>query len=391
MIIRQRKRRVDSAKPNRLMHPLMAQAMLVALLSLTICGVLQAGVDVPNLNTSEPVVFRGEIAQGLKIEMALYRDGSTLHGTYMYEAFGRDIQVKGTITEEGEVALHESVKGKETGKFQGKFVSKDRLEGKWYRPGSDKGRAFFLVSSAAAAPRQAAKEDAAVPLPAKQAAATAAKPRLTLATAPAPKPAVQPVALSTAQPVKQETAPVTRELPPVQPDKKIEAAAVPVERVPVSPPVQPEKKIEAAAAPAERVPVTPPQAQAVETPKAPVQEQTLNANAVSQEPAKLAVAESEARPAEKPRVEGRALGSKAKKSKASWTDQVFNMRVIGGFGGLLILGVGLAWVAVVAGGAAGFRDSSALFRQAHALGLSFLPGVFLLALGVGAVLATFVE
>ena len=97
------------------------------------------------------MTFQGEIAAGLKIQMKLFRDGSTLYGTYLYELYGRDIQVKGTINEAGEIVLQESAKGKVTGTFKGKFVSKERIDGKWYRPGSDKGRTFFLVNEAVGA------------------------------------------------------------------------------------------------------------------------------------------------------------------------------------------------------------------------------------------------
>ena len=77
--------------------------------------------------------------------MRLYRDGSSLHGTYSYEAFGRDIQVKGTINERGEIVLREFLKGRVTGKFEGRLVSKDRIEGKWYKKSaSDRGPVVFI-------------------------------------------------------------------------------------------------------------------------------------------------------------------------------------------------------------------------------------------------------
>ena len=93
---------------------------------------------------------------------------------------------------------------------------------------------------------------------------------------------------------------------------------------------------------------------------------------------------------EKPRVEGRVVDP-VKKGLPQWRTLLLDLKMAGALGGILLLGFGLAWLALVAGGAAGFRDNSALFRKAHARGLSFLPGVFLLALGVGAVLAVFVE
>lgn len=112
---------------------------------------------------------------------------------------------------------------------------------------------------------------------------------------------------------------------------------------------------------------------------------------VAEEPPRVA-ANIEVRPVEKSRVEGRT-NDPVKKRGLPWASllSIFNVKVAGGVGGILLLGAGLAWLAVVAGGAAAFRENSALFRQAHAMGISFLPGIFLLALGVGAVLAVFVE
>jgi hypothetical protein len=391
MTTHQLERPIDSARLSRLMLPLKAWAILLAFLSLAICGALHAGQEVPDLNTSEPVLFRGEIAKGLKIEMALFRDGSSLYGTYIYEAFGRDIQVKGTIKESGEIVLNESVKGKVTGTFQGNFVSKDRLEGKWHRPGSDKGRAFFLVSSPGTVPQQAASSGAAVPMSAKRVTAAAQKPvkeskepvqavkqsqpaaRADETPKTAPKPAQQAVASPATQQVKLEVAPITRELPPAQPDKKTLSAPSSAAG-PVTVPQAPEKAVEPSQV----------------SPKEQVATQLA---VVAQEPPKKAVTETQTEPAEKKaaRIEGRAIGPTEKKSSAPWKDVFLNIRVGAGFGGIALLGIGLAWVAIVAGGAAGFRDSSALFHKAHALGLSFLPGVFLLALGVGAILAVFVE
>ncbi len=114
--------------------------------------------------------------------------------------------------------------------------------------------------------------------------------------------------------------------------------------------------------------------------------------AVAEESPKLPP-NGEVRPEEKPRVAGRSVEPVQKKRSMPWANlfSIFNMKVGGAVGGILLLGGGLAWLAVVAGGAAAFRENSALFRRAHAMGVSFLPGIVLLALGVGAVLAVFVE
>jgi hypothetical protein len=161
---------------------------------------------------------------------------------------------------------------------------------------------------------------------------------------------------------------VAREVPLPQQDK-IETKVQPVERAVAS--QQMPLKIESAQS-------------------TPTEEPALRP-VVAQELPKISD-EAEAQSVEKPRIEGRTVDPIKKKS-SPWTSllSIFNMKVAGGVGGILLLGGGLAWLAVVAGGAAAFRDNSALFRQAHAMGLSFLPGIFLLALGVGAVLAVFVE
>ena len=96
---------------------------------------------------SGPVMLRGEIARGLRIEMQLVREGSKLSGSYSYERIGKDIPVRGTIDEAGSMVLEEFVKGQKTGIFTGNFVSAARIEGKWSKPGSTRSRDFFLVTT----------------------------------------------------------------------------------------------------------------------------------------------------------------------------------------------------------------------------------------------------
>jgi hypothetical protein len=95
---------------------------------------------------SGPETFRGEIAHGLKIDMKLLREGSKLSGSYYYERIGTDILVRGRTEETGNLVLEEFVKGRKTGIFNGKFVSDERIEGKWSRPDGIRSRHFFLVS-----------------------------------------------------------------------------------------------------------------------------------------------------------------------------------------------------------------------------------------------------
>jgi len=347
-------------------------AIIVGLLTV-VCGSVHANAETPSsLNNSGPSIFRGEIAKGLKIEMKLYQDGSSLYGTYSYEAFGRDIQVKGTVNQRGEFALQEFVKGNLTGTFKGKFVTMDRVEGKWFKKSpSETGRSFYMVRTGAPL---AAAQTSASPKPGGGASETSPAPK-EKPSVPKPeataKPAPMPIEThpQTLSGVKQASAPVAREVPvAAQPQSKTEPKVQPLERA--SPPQQSPLKIE---------PVQPPSTgQVALSPKA------------AEEPPKVAPT-TEMRPDEKPHVVGRAVNSTERKGSSSWADFFFNLKVGGAIGGIILLGGGLAWLAIVAGGAAAFRENSALFREAHAMGISFLPGFFLLALGVGAVLAVFVE
>jgi len=348
---------------------LMACAAVAALL-MVMCGSAHAGAEPSGLNTSGPSTFRGEIAKGLKIEMKLYQDGPNLSGTYSYEAFGRDIQVKGTVNQRGEFVLQEFVKGKVTGNFEGKFVTMDRVEGRWFKKSPrESGRSFYATrtgtpsAAAQVLPTQKTSGADQQASPAAKEARTAPKAEA-VRVAPATEPRSEPVLSA-----KQQSLPAAKEVPLPQQENKIEAKAQPVERAGASQQVP--LKIESAqSAPREKPALRP---------------------VVAQELPKISD-EAEARSVEKPRIEGRTVDPIKKKS-SPWTSllSIFNMKVAGGVGGILLLGCGLAWLAVVAGGAAAFRDNSALFRQAHAMGLSFLPGIFLLALGVGAVLTVFVE
>lgn len=97
----------------------------------------------------EKFFFRGSIAN-LSIEMALIREGERLTGTYFYPRIGKNIELKGEIDKDGNVALRESDEsGKETGVFKGKWKSNTAgladIEGKWSRPDGSK-ETDFLVS-----------------------------------------------------------------------------------------------------------------------------------------------------------------------------------------------------------------------------------------------------
>jgi len=47
--------------------------------------------------------FRGRINYDLKVEMTLVRDGDRLTGTYFYPRVGKNIDLKGTVSKDGNV------------------------------------------------------------------------------------------------------------------------------------------------------------------------------------------------------------------------------------------------------------------------------------------------
>ena len=96
---------------------------------------------------SENLVLRGEIAHHLNIAMRLLREGSKLSGSYYYVRIGKDIRLSGTIDDGGTVLLEEFVNGEKTGTFRGRFVSNERMEGTWSKPGSTTSRDFFLLNT----------------------------------------------------------------------------------------------------------------------------------------------------------------------------------------------------------------------------------------------------
>lgn len=92
----------------------------------------------------EKFYFRGRIANELKIEMTLVREGERMTGTYFYPKVGKNIDLKGSIDKDGNVELRESDEsGKETGVFKGKWkfateLGPAEIEGKWSRPDGTK-------------------------------------------------------------------------------------------------------------------------------------------------------------------------------------------------------------------------------------------------------------
>ncbi|HKP38292.1 MAG TPA: DUF3298 domain-containing protein [Pyrinomonadaceae bacterium] len=105
-------------------------------------GTMQETVGGGAAPTGDKFYFRGAINYSLKIEMNLVRDGERIAGSYFYPRVGKNIDLKGTVSN-GNVDLRESDEtGKETGVFKGKWTSNALgladIEGKWSRPDGTK-------------------------------------------------------------------------------------------------------------------------------------------------------------------------------------------------------------------------------------------------------------
>ncbi len=76
--------------------------------------------------------FVGTINNTLKVRIKLSRADKVLSGSYVYERIGKSIRLSGTMPYENEFYLDEfDEHDVKTGKFGGKFVSKDWIEGTW--------------------------------------------------------------------------------------------------------------------------------------------------------------------------------------------------------------------------------------------------------------------
>jgi hypothetical protein len=76
--------------------------------------------------------FVGTINKTLRVRIKLSQSGQSLSGSYVYERIGKSIRLNGAMTDKKEFYLNEvDEHGSQTGKFEGKFVSKDWIEGTW--------------------------------------------------------------------------------------------------------------------------------------------------------------------------------------------------------------------------------------------------------------------
>jgi len=76
--------------------------------------------------------FVGTINHTLGIRIRLSKAGTLFTGSYSYEKIGKSLRLKGAMDTDVEFHLEEyDDAGNQTGKFEGKFVSADWIEGSW--------------------------------------------------------------------------------------------------------------------------------------------------------------------------------------------------------------------------------------------------------------------
>lgn len=102
------------------------------ILSLAMLISLTASASTVPDQSSDQREFIGTINNTLRVRMRLSQSGKILSGSYAYERVGKGLKLNGAMTSEKEFYLDEfDERGHQTGKFEGKFVSKDWLEGTW--------------------------------------------------------------------------------------------------------------------------------------------------------------------------------------------------------------------------------------------------------------------
>jgi hypothetical protein len=93
--------------------------------------------------SSDEREFVGTINNTLRIRMRLSQSGQNLSGSYAYEKIGKSLRLNGAMTSDNEFYLNEyDERSTQTGKFEGKFVSKDWIEGTWVSTTTKKGMPF---------------------------------------------------------------------------------------------------------------------------------------------------------------------------------------------------------------------------------------------------------
>ena len=118
---------------------ILSVAMLIALTASAL------SVQDPSIGERE---FIGTINNTLKVRIKLSQSGNILSGSYAYERVGKSLRLNGAMTSEKEFYLNEfDERGRQTGKFEGNFVSRDWLEGTWSSTSTKKEMPFTAWAS----------------------------------------------------------------------------------------------------------------------------------------------------------------------------------------------------------------------------------------------------
>lgn len=104
---------------------------------------LGATVGAVTDQSSDEREFVGTINNTFRVRLKLSQAGTILKGSYAYERIGKSLRLNGAMTSENEFYLNEfDESGRQTGKFEGKFVSKDWLAGTWVSTSTKKAMPF---------------------------------------------------------------------------------------------------------------------------------------------------------------------------------------------------------------------------------------------------------
>lgn len=93
---------------------------------------------------SETKYFKGSIGNSLDLQMKLVKTGEQLSGTYSYQRVGTRINLRGTLTNDGNLTLEEfDSGGNQTGLFKGIWQADStdgmvKIAGNWSKPEGDK-------------------------------------------------------------------------------------------------------------------------------------------------------------------------------------------------------------------------------------------------------------
>lgn len=91
--------------------------------------------------------FEGEISNKYPIIAKIKSNTGEIEGNYYYTKVGQELELQGTISNEGELNLKEfDDKGNQTGQFEG-IYSRGKIEGNWSKPNGDKIMPFQLLES----------------------------------------------------------------------------------------------------------------------------------------------------------------------------------------------------------------------------------------------------